>query len=53
MSLHTTMEGSFIAVAKNRTVIEPNIQIFLLRPDGVLKEVQMLNANYVSDILIW
>lgn len=53
MSLYTTTEGSFVAVAENRTENDPKSKILLLRPDRVLEEVQMLNANYVSDILIW
>lgn len=53
LSLRTTVKGTFIGVAENRTEIDPKSKIFLFLPNKDLKIVQMLNINYMNDILIW
>lgn len=53
LSVHATLKGSFIAVAENRSQEDSKTDLYILQADGTLEEVQMLNANYVSDIIIW
>lgn len=53
LSLYTTLKGTFIAIAENRSEDDPMTRILLFPPDMILKEVQMLNVNYVTDVLLW
>lgn len=53
LSLHTAPQGTFIAVAENRTENDPMSKLLLFQPDRSVKKVEMFNVSYVSDVIIW